>query len=989
MTLLLALSAWSSANETFCVSVDGQCDPSLGCVECQPLMWFVNRTRTIPNNSMIVFLPGEHSLKNDGNKTLFMDFYNKDNLQLIGQARTPVNKPNSFDLSPCCRIVCNGYAGFRFWFSSNIFIQWLTFEGCGASSSNTSALFIYYSINISLSHLEIKESKSYSLSVFNVGGGFVNITNSLFKRCMHPTCEHADNVRILFDKCTANHLEPTSLLLASSTISFGSGSLRLKGKGLHLWIHHPMVSVTVTNVLIANGTSERNGGNVDIYMLIFESDPNSRVQFINSHIVNGNSKHGGGLHIRSRPHVPHCSLSWHFNISSSQVLFINTTFQGNHASFGSGGGFSVSQLGQIGLCRSSVELRFVDCIFIHNCAEVGGAISINQQIIPSYLPHIGPQLLVTLDSCTFSENHLLKYKDQGNGDGIVDTYSTTNMTIRNSVFSNNNGTALQLQHSAVLFEGDIRFLNNTAAYGAAIRTCETSTIYLNNGTHVLFQNNTALIAGGAIYAGEQCLEKVPRCFYQPISNSKIEQLKKEMSLTFVNNNASFAGDAIYGGLVDHCFVNTFNESHKNNINGALFRAIFTFHPNISSMVTSDPYGVCVCDPITGEPNCNIREVPIGNKFPGENFEVIVTAVGQTNGTVPAMLNVIATHHNSTLKAHNENNLTKCRTITLALLAKPGTTENLTVSVVEANPAKENSNYYRIPKLTARVKMAPCPWVFQLNKSNGCDCNDIFESTGTRIQCDINTVSVQKPGYTWFSCIDGNWSCKELEGGTFRHGTKECKTFTQFNISDQCERGWGGRLCAHCASNYSLSLGFPTCVVTEEHCSVWKLVLLLFAFLLAGVLLVCFLAIFNLTVAEGTINGLVFFANCIHTYQNTFFHTEYESSSTSFFRVFIAWLNLDLGFQVCLYSGMTAYQKFWLECGFLLYLLLIGVVIVCLSDRFIWFTRLIGRNIVPVLSTVMLLAFPKLVRLSTRGLHCTKRNYWSTSNHIPFMWSEDN
>ena len=987
VTLLLALSAWSSANETFCVSVDGQCDPSLGCVECQPLMWFVNRTRTIPNNSMIVFLPGEHSLKNDGNKTLFMDFYNKDNLQLIGKARTPAKKHTSFDLSPCCRIVCKGYAGFCFRSSSNIDIQWLTFEGCGASP-HTSTLDFYISTNISLSHIEIKESKSYSLTVFEVCGGFVNITNSFFKRCMLPTCKYADNVQIWLVDCNANHLGPTSLLLASSTISFGSQRSELRGRGLFLYIHQPMVSVTVVGVTIANG-SAKYGGNVDIYM---SSNPSLKVQFINSWIVNGNAKHGGGLHIRIKPPVLYCGLSWRFNASNSQVSFINTTFQGNHARVkrGSGGGFSASQLGQIGLCYSLVKLSFVKCTFIHNYAKVGAAMLINQQKLPNYLLHTESQLLVILDNCSFSENHLLKYKDQGNGDGIVDTYSAMNIIIRNSVFSSNNGTALQLQHSTVLLEGKVKFMNNSAPYGAAIHVCETSLIFLKNGTHVLFENNTASIAGGAIYAGEQCLQRTPQCFYQPISTSSFEQLKKEMSLTFVNNNAALAGDAIYGGSVDHCFVSNLNDPFitANNINGALFRAIFTFHPNISSMVTSDPYGVCVCDPITGEPNCTMVQLPLGERFPGERFKVNVAAVGQTNGPVPARLTVDKTFRDSKLIIDNQNNLTKCQTITLILLAKPGTTENLTVSVVEANPAKENSNYYRIPKLTARVRMAPCPWVFQLNKSNGCDCNSIFESTGTRIQCDINTVSVQKPGYTWFSCIDGNWSCKELEGGTFRHGTKECKTFTQFNISDQCERGWGGRLCAHCASNYSLSLGFPTCVVTEEHCSVWKLVLLLFAFLLAGVLLVCFLAIFNLTVAEGTINGLVFFANCIHTYQNTFFHTEYESSTTSFFRVFIAWLNLDLGFQVCLYSGMTAYQKFWLECGFLFYLLLIGVVIVCLSDRYIWFTRLIGRNVVPVLSTVMLLAYPKLVRLSTRGLHCTKRNYWSTSNHIPFMWSED-
>ena len=356
-----------------------------------------------------------------------------------------------------------------------------------------------------------------------------------------------------------------------------------------------------------------------------------------------------------------------------------------------------------------------------------------------------------------------------------------------------------------------------------------------------------------------------------------------------------------------------------------------------------------------------------------------------------MLNVSQAHLSSNLFIHKycKNKIGKCQTIKLTLFATPNITETLTVSVFQANPIKEHSNYYRMPKLRARLRMAFCPWVFQLNKTNGCDCHEIFKSISQRIHCDIDTVSIQMPEYVWFNCIDGNSSCKQIEGSrNNRHGTEKWPTFTQFNISDQCKRGWGGRLCGHCAFNYSLSLGFPTCVKNEEHCSVWKLILLLFVFFLSGILLVCFLAVFNLTVAEGTITRILFYANCIHANQDIFFHMEHKSSSTNFCRVFIAWLNLDLGFQVCLYSGMTAYQKFWLECGFLLYLLLIGVVIVCLSHKFIWFTRLIGRNVVPVLSTVLLLAYPKLVRRSIKGFHCTNNYYWSTEKNIPLMWYED-
>ena len=977
-------------NVTYCVHEKESCGSNFGCTECWPLMWFVNRSQTIPNDSTIIFLPGNHSLESDGQHMSLVNFFNKHNLRLKGST-----VPNIHGSIPSSRLVCSGHTGFRFQFSSNIQIQGLSFEGCGVGLPEIiSTLHIFKSTNISLSHIIITDSNGPSLTIVQVCRGFVSITNTLFKRCILPTCSYSDNVKIQFENCTAYNLKPTSLLFANSELSFGNGGPKLRGKGLFLKVHQPMVSITVANVKIANG-SAIFGGNVDIHMFIFELN-SSQIHFINSQITNGSAEHGGGMYIYLIPHSFYCNTSQLLNTASgSEISFINTTFKENNATVknSSGGGFFVTHRGRIGSCLSSTNIVFERCTFTHNHAKTAVAMLISQLKIPNYLQHMEPQLTVTLNTCTFRENYLLDYDEQDNKDGIIDFYTTDSVIIKYSEFIHNNGTALLLIDSTVLFEGDIGFRNNLAPYGAAIRVCETSLIFLKNGTHVLFENNVASIAGGAIYAGEQCLEKTPRCFYQPISNSTIEHLKEEMSLTFVNNSAALAGDAIYGGSVDYCFTMIAPHSHyAPNIGDALFKAIFTFHPNSSSMVTSDAYGVCVCDPITGEPNCTMRELSLGNKFPGETFEVDVTAVGQTNGTVPAMLNVSTANSDSTIDIHKQNKLTKCQTISLTVFAKPGTNVTLKVFVMETNPAKENSNYYRIPKLTARVKMAPCPWVFQLNKKRSCDCNEIFNSTNTSILCDINTVSIRKPGLTWFSCSDyteGNSSCQELEGSSHnRHGTGEWRTLTQSNISDQCEKGWGGRLCAHCETNYSLSLGFPTCVITEEHCSVWKLVLLLFAFLLAGVLLVCFLAIFNLTVAEGAFNGLVFFANCIHANQNSFFQMEHKSSTTSFFRVFIAWLNLDLGFQVCLYSGMTAYQKFWLECGFLLYLLLIGVVIVCLSHKFIWFTRLIGRNVVPVLSTVMLLAYPKLVRRSIKGLHCTRNSYWSTDKHIPLMWYED-
>ncbi len=195
-------------------------------------------------------------------------------------------------------------------------------------------------------------------------------------------------------------------------------------------------------------------------------------------------------------------------------------------------------------------------------------------------------------------------------------------------------------------------------------------------------------------------------------------------------------------------------------------------------------------------------------------------------------------------------------------------------------------------------------------------------------------------------------------------------------------GREGRMCSKCNPNYTLSLASSKCINSDEMCHPWITFLLSVAFILAGILLVCFFTILNFTVAEGTVHGLLLYANCIQVIQYLLFQ-----DSLPFARVFISWLNLNFGFQLCFYAGMTAYQKIWLEFGFLLYLLVLGMMIVCLSRRFVWFTRLAGRNVVAVLATIAMFAYPKLVRNSIRVWEC-HNNYNSSDNNTPPVWYVD-
>ena len=64
---------------------------------------------------------------------------------------------------------------------------------------------------------------------------------------------------------------------------------------------------------------------------------------------------------------------------------------------------------------------------------------------------------------------------------------------------------------------------------------------------------------------------------------------------------------------------------------------------------------------------------------------------------------------------------------------------------------------------------------------------------------------------------------------------------------------------------------------------------------AGIALVIILLALNVTVAVGTLNGILFYANIVDANSDTYF---WLFKTSNFATVLISWLNLDIGFDVC-------------------------------------------------------------------------------------------
>ena len=96
---------------------------------------------------------------------------------------------------------------------------------------------------------------------------------------------------------------------------------------------------------------------------------------------------------------------------------------------------------------------------------------------------------------------------------------------------------------------------------------------------------------------------------------------------------------------------------------------------------------------------------------------------------------------------------------------------------------------------------------------------------------------------------------------------------------------------------------------------------------------------NITVAVGLINGFIFYANIIAANSAVFF----PSSGPSFPTVFIAWLKLEIGIDVCFFDGLDAYIKTWLQLAFPVYIIFLVIIVIIISEYSPQFAGLIGKR----------------------------------------------
>ena len=534
-------------------------------------------------------------------------------------------------------------------------------------------------------------------------------------------------------------------------------------------------------------------------------------------------------------------------------------------------------------------------------------------------------------------------------------------------FFSNYNSAIASYSSTVTLSGTISFINNSGIRGGAM-ALYTSTIYLRDGLNASFINNSAQETGGAIHIEPDITRDFCfTCFYET------QKHPTDITFHFSGNVAKLGGDNIYGTSLDLC-----ERLHANNKDNV----IKSFSPNVSmSSVSSDPMKVCLCS--DGQPRCKKLPRTLTSKsvHPGETFTIPAVLVGGDYGTTTGAVHASFTSTNLSsvlvLEADHQynqwiSNVSTCTNLKYTVHSEQDLVMHLNVHISKRSDItnidyehcgnKYLSHYFNTPTLIDII-ILPCPMGLSLVENpTTCDCNPILTRSG--VKCGIING---KSYFSWNSTLWINVTDTDFIYVMYcpLHYCDPAGKQIELksNPSMQCALNRAGRLCGGCREGYSLAIGSSHCIHCPNNNN--GLALLIF-FAAAGLLLVFFINVLDVTLTQGLLDGLIFYANIIWTYQSVLFPGEYRDTNAGliFLKTFIAWINLDFGIETCFVKGLTAYCKTWLQFIFPLYLWAIVGLMIFSARHSRTLTKLYGTRAVPVLATLFLLSYMKLLRTVT-------------------------
>ena len=384
------------------------------------------------------------------------------------------------------------------------------------------------------------------------------------------------------------------------------------------------------------------------------------------------------------------------------------------------------------------------------------------------------------------------------------------------------------------------------------------------------------------------------------------------------------------------------------------------------------YEICHCTH-NGSNNCSVDT--LGPVYPGQMLQVwLCTPFNDKSSTLYAEVNSI----------HLPTSACKVAPQTEIIYTISKYTKNFTFIIVsEATDLCElfliaaSSDTETIAE-AFYVHLLTCPIGFTL-QSGVCECDPVLSSYID--ECYIDYSAIRRPANTWISAhTQANNTNYLMSDCPVDYCLPYSSNINLLHPDLQCQFNRTGILCSHCQHHLSMVFGSSRCMrCTNLHIFITVIVIV------TGILLVLLLYLLNLTVTNGTINGIIFYANIVSINDSVFLVND---NAFKPLRVFISFTNLDLGIETCFYNGMDSYAKMFLQLFFPLYLIIIAVSIIIASRYSSRILRLTYTRSLPVLATLFLLSYTGVLRTVLTVLFSYSTITHLPSGHKQIVWSID-
>ena len=863
----------------------------------------------IENNTVInitsssVFL---HNLTRIGSETL-------DNITITGKSIT---------------VACNNTGVFTCLYCNNVVIHGIIWDQCGDPShpNVTHSIGFRAAINVSIIECTFQHSKVCFSIFLPLLFGFVNVYNSrfLFNHGTNSQCSDFFHGSLIISNSESEAIQNISISIIGTLF------------------HHNGISGYVQRSPLPSATL--------ILML-------GKLQVVTFYIANSIISNTIGL-----------GSNFFFNDVSKVIMLItNVAFYNN-----SNGGSKIRVSGN----SSEAYLWLIDCLYKHN---INGSLKLTVQVTYSFI--VLSQLSIFGNQGYFLDNDLLANSNNvRQGSGIIITsmcyYSSINISfcsvednvggesivyiedksttqvasIASSNFTDNFKSALRISGCTVKLEGHTRFINNSAARGAAIYLIQGAQIDIQENSSLKFIRNTAL-QGGAIF--------IELSFGCPRDNSIIAYLLNTSTVLFINNSAENTGSSIY-------FDNPRSCALRNN---SIYFKFTYLQPleSIEHFIATSPSKINVCSSTCNNSSntCYMHN----NNMLGQTININATICDYFNHVSDVVqFYVECTNCNDTYVLSNNRILVHNGPFDVKFLAVDADRDITDEINITLNLSTVFSNKYRQLTAAISLKLSSCisGYAFDANLQQ-CIC---YEQSKDIIQCQQDYAEI-KYGY-WFGIVVFPERSVSLCPIYYCQYDRHKETTNGYyklpqTLNDQCSLHRTGIACGECKPGYTLAYDSPDCVNIDKCSGGITFVVVVSTVFYWAVVVALVFGLMQLKISLGSVYGLIYYYSIIDLLlgSNLFISNgvfQLVTILSSFAKLTPQFLG-----KLCFLQGLSGIDQLFIHYFHAIFIFLMIVIIVVTARYSHKIASIVSRCIIRVICLLILLSYTSLASTSLQLL----------------------